>query len=195
LRDGQRALFETQTHQILLTLLTNPLTAGQLFTAERVPYRHADLPAPFRGDRARERRRRLRVPLRPRDGTPPAPALVTLASRPAYYITADTIYETPALSPFGTADATRIPADAVESTEGARLFDLLQTPLPARFAAKVEHVDPRVILECTLGPWPSRSGIASTFAPELTSAPAEPGEVYEPLPLETSPPPNAGLLR
>lgn len=75
------------------------------------------------------------------ESVPPLRILARFAGQPAIYLTARQVYTGPLISPdFTPSDSVRIPSEALESVSGIQTLLKLDSPLPAKIAARVRRV-------------------------------------------------------
>jgi superfamily II DNA or RNA helicase len=85
------------------------------------------------------------------DGTAPPPALTMIDGSPSLYVTSTTIFEGPPLGRLVLSDgAVKIPAEAVETSDGLALLERLRVEPPPRIAGRARTVRVRPVFRCAL---------------------------------------------
>ncbi|MES2569840.1 MAG: DEAD/DEAH box helicase [Verrucomicrobiota bacterium] len=134
---------------ILNPVVRNMQIADRVLTSQGVPFERSAMPLQWQ-----------LVPAGPdyelrlvkADGSAPPPVLIALSGNPTLYITAEAIFPGPPLGKLSVDPArpNRIPAPALESSEGVAVLDHLGVPLPTEIAKKTRDIKVRLTFECTL---------------------------------------------
>ena len=93
------------------------------------------------------------------DGTAPPPALTMIDGSPSLYVTSTTIFEGPPLGRLSLSDGSiKIPAEALETSDGLTLLERLGVEPPPRIAGRVRTVRVRPVVRCELQEYVHGSG-------------------------------------
>jgi len=85
------------------------------------------------------------------DGSAPPPALTVIDGAPSLYVARDTIYEGPPLGRLTLKEGgIRIPAEALETSDGLTLLDRLGVEPPARIAGRVRTARVGLVFRCAV---------------------------------------------
>ena len=93
------------------------------------------------------------------DGTAPPPALTMIDGSPSLYVTSTTLFEGPPLGRLALSDGSiKIPAEAIETSDGLTLLERLGVEPPPRIAGRVRTVRLRPVVRCELQEYAQGSG-------------------------------------
>lgn len=132
------------------SLLSNPALSKNVVTEERKSFAKSPAPLVWLVTEPKDASGDYEFRLTTTDGSELPSAVVVVDGRPGYYVTQDTIYETPPLGALKSTEPVQVPAEVIETSDGAMLLSLVHAPVPARVAERVEHIKARVCLHCEI---------------------------------------------
>ena len=156
---------------VLNRLLRNPILSERVLTAKRLPFKRA--PEPLRWAITPDSTVYELALVCP-DGSPAPPLLAALDGFPALYISEDTIWESPPIGQLSVdpAQPNRIPAAALESSDGVSLLERLAVPLPKPIRAKVRPIKVVLTVQCLLSDKSGREEIHLRITADFKGAEA-----------------------
>ncbi|MDB6152293.1 MAG: Non-specific serine/threonine protein kinase, partial [Chthoniobacteraceae bacterium] len=176
--DGVLPYSSPYAQTVLNPLFRNPMLAASLLTEEGLPFVRD--PALLKwtiepvGLEPRDYELRLTLP----DGMLPSPLLVALSGHPPLYVGTGIVYQAAHFVGL-SADPrkpNRIPAQALETSEGVALLDQIGVTLPAELAKKTITVKAHVVFQCRLIPFAAGENIELSV--EANFGQTRPPQVY-----------------
>src|SRR6266404_542573 len=142
----------TETATMLGHVLRVSGLAERIVTTEGLPLARPAETLRYQLQAARDESEDYAMELLLSDGSPIPPILAALPGRPALYLTERAVFEGPPPHGFGVREPLRIPAPALECSEGVNFLQGLNLDLPPRIAERTRRVNFVVSLFCELKP-------------------------------------------
>ncbi len=150
------AVEEPSVRCLLSHLFRNPNLNDRLLTEHLEPFPRSD--APFRWHLRDTGDGDYNLQLVDAEGKAAPKDMVILPGHPVLYLAYNTVFKGPPIPRQISARPQRIPAQALESSEGLGLLSALQLPVPERIQARTRQVQLETLIKCRLRTVPMHNG-------------------------------------
>ena len=148
-----RKFEEPDCARILNTLLRQPESASRVVGPRGLPLLRAEERLTWQVKSADDLQGDYQLALLRKNGEPLPSPLTIIEGEPSLYVSEEGIFQGPPLGALDiTAGPVKIPAQALESSDGVALLDRLRIPPPPRLAARIRDVRMRTVFHCSLEP-------------------------------------------